>query len=172
MYYYAQIDKENVAFSILQSPVEINDAHMIARPIYDANEIGKQWTGFSFDKRAPAGSMAEMLITNIVADKVGCQYSTDFSRATVPVDVRLAFSAEYQADGQLLLEDGSYLFPIRSRDGRERVVVAEMHQGIITFSIHFEDSRVWELTEAMINADLPPERHMRFKGIKVFAVEA
>lgn len=33
------------------------------------------------------------------------------------------------------------------------------------------DSHAWE-TEAMINADLPPERHMRFKGIKVFAVEA
>lgn len=34
-----------------------------------------------------------------------------------------------------------------------------------------EGRHAWE-TEAMINADLPPERHMRFKGIKVFAVEA
>ena len=68
--------------------------------------------------------------------------------------------------------DGSFRVPIRSRDGRERVVIATVNQGVIAFSISFEDSRIWELTEAMINADLPPERHMRFKGIKVFAVEA
>jgi hypothetical protein len=47
-----------------------------------------------------------------------------------------------------------------------------MVQGVITFSVQFDDSRVWEVTEAVINGDLPPEARMRFQGVKVYVVES
>ena len=100
-----------------------------------------------------------------------CEY-THFTDSTVPVGTTLILSAELPTGAQVLAKEGGFRLPLRSRDGRERVVLASMAKGFIRFSVHFEDSRVWEVTEAMVNSDLPPERHMRFKGIRVFAVEA
>lgn len=114
----------------------------------------------------------EIVITDIQSDVGSFVHAQDFTDATVPVGGTLRFTAELRQAGQVLPVDDTFRLPIRSRDGRERVVLASMAQGIIRFSVHFEDSRVWEVTEAMVNSDLPPERHMRFKGIKIFAVEA
>jgi hypothetical protein len=171
MYYYAQIDENGIAFSILQTPYLIKESNMINRQKYDESDIGKKWDGVSFlsiENNAP-----EVHIVEIASDQNSeFEYSKELSEVFVSVGGRLFFRAELRKSGEILLVDDSFRFAFRSRDGRERVVAAQIKQGIITFSIHFEDSRVWELTEAMINADLPPERHMRFKGIKVFAVEA
>jgi hypothetical protein len=113
----------------------------------------------------------EIVITDIQCDRGGFVHAADFTDATVPVGATLAFTAELRVGAQVLPTDDSFRLPIRSRDGRERVVLASMVQGLITFSLLFDASRVWEVTEAVVNADLPPERHMRFRGIKVFAVE-
>lgn len=114
----------------------------------------------------------EIVITDIQSDVDSFVHAQEFTEATVPVGGTLRFTAQLRQAGEVLLLDDSFRMPIWSRDGRERVVLASMAQGIIRFSVHFEDSRVWEVTEAMVNSDLPPERHMRFKGIKIFAVEA
>ena len=140
-----------------------------------SNFTGLAWVELPYEappEPVPEPAMPEIVITGIAADREGFVHTPDFTDATVPVGATLAFSAELRAGDQVLALDDSFRLPIRSRDGRERVVVASMAKGFIRFSVHFEDSRVWEVTEAMINADLPPERHMRFKGIKVFAVEA
>ncbi|MCO5335384.1 hypothetical protein [Delftia tsuruhatensis] len=140
-----------------------------------SNFTGLAWVELPYEappEPVPEPAMPEIVITGIAADKEDFVHTPDFTDATVPVGATLALSAELRAGAQVLAKDDSFRLPIRSRDGRERVVLASMVQGVLRFSVHFEDSRVWEVTEAAINADLPPGRRMRFKGIKVFAVEA
>lgn len=115
----------------------------------------------------------EIAITGIVpSSPAGYTAKPDFTEVTVPVGVTLAFTAELRHSGQVIPIDDTFRMPIRSRDGRERVLVATMVQGVITFSVQFDDSRVWEVTEAVINGDLPPEARMRFQGVKVYVVES
>ncbi|PIF39770.1 hypothetical protein CLV01_1382 [Delftia sp. 60] len=140
-----------------------------------SNFTGLAWVELPYEappEPVPEFALPEIVITGIAADREGFVHTPDFTDATVPVGATLAFAAELRAGDQVLTLDDSFRLPIRSRDGRERVVLASMAKGFIRFSVHFEDSRVWEVTQAMVNSDLPPERHMRFKGIKVFAVEA
>ena len=140
-----------------------------------SNFTGLAWVELPYEappEPVPEPALPEIVITGIAADRAGFVHAPDFTDATVAVGTTLAFSAELRAGDQVLALDDSFRLPIRSRDGRERVVLASMVQGVLRFSVHFEDSRVWEVNEAVVNADLPPGRHMRFKGIKVFAVEA
>lgn len=139
-----------------------------------SNWTGMAWLELPFSAHAlpPEPLVPEIVITAMVGDKEGVTHTEDFTDATVPVGTTLNFTAELRAGGELQLLDDVFRMPIRSRDGRERVLLAPMTQGVISFSVHFDVSRVWEVTEALVNADLPRERHMRFAGIKVFAVEA
>ena len=61
-------------------------------------------------------------------------------------------TAELPAGAQVLAKEGGFRLPLRLCDGCERVVLASMAEGIIRFSVHFEDSRVWEVTETMVNS--------------------
>jgi len=143
-------------------------------PVDAGVSAGWGWTGAAFVAPASPQEMpqAEIILTGITSNvQEGFDLSPDLSDVTVPVGATLAFTAELRMHGQVLPLDDTFRMPIRSRDGRERVLAASMSQGVITFGVRFDDSRVWEVTEAVINADLPSERHMRFKGIKVFAVE-
>lgn len=151
-----------------------DDMTMTTEPgVMRSNWIGTGWSMLPF---APLPDVSEVqapeiVITDIQSDVGSFVHAQDFTDATVPVGGTLRFTAELRQAGQVLPVDDTFRLPIRSRDGRERVVLASMTQGVITFSLLFDASRVWEVSEAVVNADLPPERHMRFKGIKVFAVE-
>lgn len=139
-----------------------------------SNFTGLAWIELPYEMPPapqPEPSVPEIVITGIQCNQGGFVHAADFTDATVPVGATLAFTAELRVGDQVLPANDSFRLPIRSRDGRERVVLASMVQGLITFSLLFDASRVWEVTEAVVNADLPPERHMRFRGIKVFAVE-
>lgn len=130
--------------------------------------IVRRWPG----SEVPEAARPEVVITAIESQAAGFSHSADFSDVTVPVGATVLFTAELRMGTTLLALDDAFRMPIRSRDGRERVVLANMVQGVITFTVLFDDSRVWDVTEAVINADLAPEKHMAFKGIKVFVVEA
>lgn len=140
-----------------------------------SNFTGLAWVQLPYTPTEPVPPVPEqprIVITAIESDKPGMRHSGDFSDVTVAVGSTLRFTAELRLGGALLPLDDDFRMPIRSRDGRERVVLANMVQGVITFTVLFDDSRVWDVTEAVINADLPAERRMAFDGIKVFAVEA
>jgi len=138
-----------------------------------ANWTGVEWLELPYVAPAPQAGLVrpEIVITEVQSDRPGMVASEDFADITVPVGSTLDFTAELRAGGQVLPLDDSFRMPIRSRDGRERVLLATMAQGVIAFSVLFDDSRVWDVTAAVINADLPPEAHMDFRGVKVFAVE-
>ncbi|UCV00714.1 hypothetical protein [Acidovorax radicis] len=139
-----------------------------------ANWSGVAWVDVPYTRPIPliAPVQPEIVITAVQADMPGMVASEDFTDITVRVGSTLSFAAELRAGDVVLPIDDSFRMPIRSRDGRERVLLASMVQGVISFTVRFDDSRVWDVSEEVINADLPPEAQMRFHGVKVFAIEA
>lgn len=114
----------------------------------------------------------KIVITGIKENGVSL-IQTDFSEATTTIGKRLDFTAELRHPdlGFVLPVDDMFRMPIRSRDGREEVIKAVCVQGVITFSIDFTESRVWGVTEDVINADLPLDSLMGFDGITVFVLK-
>ena len=86
---------------------------------------------------------------------------------------RLEFTAElrHPTSGSVLPINDHFRMPIRSRDGREEIVLAQCTQGIIRFGIDFSDSRVWAVTEDIVNSDLPQEAQMGFAGITIYVLK-
>lgn len=122
------------------------------------------------EQRAPT-----MIITAITADAANDAKTVlrGLSDVTCPVGTTLSVSAELRGEGDTtLLVSDNFRMPFRARDGREKVLLAEMAEGIIAFDVPLRESGVWSVSEDMINESLPPERQMRFAGITVFVVEA
>jgi hypothetical protein len=154
-------------------PDNISTSNDPSRP--RSNFTGLEWVQLPYTPTEPVPELPQqprIVITAVDSDKPGMRYTDGFSDVTVPVGSTLRFTAQLRLGADVLPLDDDFRMPIRSRDGRERVVLANMVQGVITFTVLFDDSRVWDVTEAVINADLPAERRMGFDGIKVFAVEA
>lgn len=172
---YAQIDAARIVFAVSQLAVPVQALDMIPIESYDDTLIGKRHdaeTGAFVDVASPALNLPEIVITAVQSDTTGMVASADWTDITVPVGSTLAFTAELRgADAQVLPLDDAFRMPIRSRDGRERVLLANMVQGVISFAVRLDDSRVWDVSAEVINADLPPEARMAFAGVKVFAVE-
>jgi hypothetical protein len=121
---------------------------------------------------APAPFIPLIVITEIKEDGVVLN-QTDFSVVNTMVGKRLDFKAELRHPdlGFVLPVDDQFRMPIRSRDGREEVILAHSTQGIITFGIDFTESRIWTVTEEVINRDLPVEKRMGFAGVTVFVLK-
>ncbi|MCW8199291.1 hypothetical protein D8B23_12865 [Verminephrobacter aporrectodeae subsp. tuberculatae] len=65
-----------------------------------------------------------------------------------------------------------FRMPFRARDGRERILLARMVQGVISFTVSLPESGLWRVAEAAINEALPPEKQMQFDGITIYVVDA
>lgn len=84
----------------------------------------------------------------------------------------LTITAELRAGEVVVPLTSTFLMPVTSRDGRERVLQAAMVDGVATVVSPFAESGVWQVTEAEINSDLPPDMQMHFAGIRIFVVLA
>ena len=120
----------------------------------------------------PAPLRPVLVITDIASsDEERTEVRQDFKRVSCPVGTTLQIAAELRlVSGQLFPFSSVFLMPVVSRDGRERVLSAPMVSGVATVSAPFAESGVWQVTEAEINSDLPPQLHMSFAGIEIFVV--
>ena len=116
----------------------------------------------------------ELAITQITADAEH-QAGTvvhGMSEVTCPAGATLTFIAELRGpNGQVLPISDAFRMPIRSRDGREKVLIATMVEGVITILVPLRESGAWSVTEATVNEALPADRQMRFAGVQVYVVE-
>lgn len=62
--------------------------------------------------------------------------------------------------------------PFVARDGRERILLAPFEDGVATITTTVRESGCWQITEATINQDLPPEGQMQFAGLCIFVVQS
>lgn len=116
----------------------------------------------------------ELAITQISANPEHAARTVvhGLSEVTCPTGAVLTFMAELRGpDGQVLPVSDSFRMPIRSRDGREKVLIADMVNGVITVLVPLRESGAWSVTEQTVNEALPAGRQMRFAGVQVYAVE-
>ena len=125
------------------------------------------------EPEAPAEQIVPKIVITDITDLTGRLPQNEFSVVNTTVGKRLSFRAELRHPtlGVIIPVTDAFRMPIRSRDGREEVVLATCEAGIISFSIEFTESRVWSVTRDIINMDLPVESHMDFDGITVFVMK-
>ena len=87
------------------------------------------------------------------------------------VGATISITARIDVAGQLYPANESFDMPLTSEDGRVRPVRVMFENGRAVFAVAMADARIWNVTEAMINSSLPPEKHMRFAGLRVVAAE-
>ncbi len=118
--------------------------------------------------------LPELVVTAIEPDTghAAATQVRSLSDVTCPVGAVLHMRAELRgASGDLLPLSDSFRMPIRSRDGRERVLLAVMADGVMQLDVPLRESGAWSATQAFINEGLPPEQQMRFAGVTVYAYE-
>jgi len=113
-------------------------------------------------------------ITSIAADAAHTEHLMlkGLQEVTCTVGTVLEAEAELRLKGQLAPFDDSFRMPMRSRDGRERVLLGRMTQGRIAFRVSLPESGVWRVTESGINEAVPAEQRMTFAGLTIYVVEA
>lgn len=124
---------------------------------------------------APPVELPTVAITAIAVDEAHAdraQIASDFSSMKLPVGAVVTITAELQMLGQRVPGFvAEFAMPMRSTDGSMRHLAVGFEDGVAVFSAAMSDSKRWEVTQALVNSDLPPEMHMSFAGITITAVE-
>jgi hypothetical protein len=119
--------------------------------------------------------LAVVVIANVTVspEHVGrAQIAPDFSAIKLPVGAKVTIDAELQISGQRVPGFAAeFAMPLRSTDGLMRYLDVRFADGRTTFSALMSDSKRWEVTQELINSNLPPEMHMQFAGMVITAVE-
>jgi hypothetical protein len=122
----------------------------------------------------PADQRPTIVVTSITADPSHAAQLVlkGLREVTCLVGTELQAEAELRQAGALVPMDDAFRMPLRSRDGRERVLLGTMTQGQIRFRVTLPESGVWSVTEDAINEAIPPEQRMAFAGLSIYVVEA
>lgn len=122
----------------------------------------------------PADQRPTIVVTSITADTSHAAQLVlkGLREVTCLVGTELQAEAELRQAGALVPMDDAFRMPLRSRDGRERVLLGTMTQGQIRFRVTLPESGVWSVTEDAINEAIPPEQRMAFAGLSIYVVEA
>jgi|SRR5450830_1889277 len=123
---------------------------------------------------APEDQRATIVVTSLTADGAHAAHLVlkGLREVTCLVGTELQAEAELRHAGALVPVDDAFRMPLRSRDGRERVLLGTMTQGHIRFRVTLPESGVWSVTEDAINEAIPPEQRMTFAGLTIYVVEA
>ena len=170
---YAQIDSNGLCIAVSDLSGEVEAPHMIAVGEGDA-PLGKRWNGRAFVTPDPA-QRPTIVITAISAaapHNADTMVAPDLSEVTLPVGATLQVTAELQFDGRRVRRNDVFRMPLVSIDNRHRVLLAKLADGVLEVRAQMTESRIWRITEADINAALPPGEQMAFAGLTVYAVEA
>jgi hypothetical protein len=123
---------------------------------------------------APESPRARLVITSVEADAGHADQSLidGIHEATCPAGTTLTVYAELIGpDGEALPMSEAFRMPLRSRDGREKVLLATMETGQVTIHAPLRESGVWSVSEEAVNEGLPEAYRMDFDGFAVFVVE-
>lgn len=173
MHRYAQIDETGRCGAILESPTVIDAPHMIPRESVDVSLLGQIYDAGTDTFAPPAAPVRPAIVITSIEATPSEGLLVVGAEVTCAMDTVLTVHAELRAPGGAVLPlTDRFRMPLRSRDGREKVVLAEMTAGIITITVPLRESGRWAVTEAMINEALPPAAQMDFGGITIYVVEA
>lgn len=115
-----------------------------------------------------------IVITSVTSDKPQQSIIDGVSVATVPQGAVLTVAAELRtsAGGAVLARSDVFRMPLIASDGRERVILATMQDGLLSVVVPLRESGVWAITEEGINRAIAPDQRMQFAGLQIFVVIA
>lgn len=173
-YTYAQIDGSGVCFAISNLAAEVVSPSLIAISPGDY-PVGQRWTGSKWVAPvAQSDQSPGIVVENITTDAVSNAHTIiadNFVEVRTVVGAVLAITVRMEVGGQLYPANEAFDMPITSVDGRIYPKRVLFEAGRATFTITMTEPRIWIVTAEMINSSLPPEKHMRFAGLRVVAAE-
>lgn len=107
------------------------------------------------------------------ADKTAIRVDADgVTDVTCPVGTVLTVTGVLRdAGGAIVPLSDDFRMPFRSRDGREKILRADVVAGSATINVPLRESGAWSVTATTINESLPAALQMVFAGIRIFVVE-
>lgn len=172
---YAQLLADGVCFAVSQTHSPIEGPDLVEVPAYDESYIGKRHVGGGVFESVAPPARPRIVILSIAADAEHAAGTVIAgSEVTCPAGATITVHAQLQAPGGggLVALTDQFRMPMRSRDRRERMLLARMVDGAIEITAPMRDSGVWAVTEAMVNEGLPDAAHMAFDGITIYVYEA
>lgn len=117
-------------------------------------------------------TIPELVITAVTPDGGHASACVvELPEVTCPLGTTLSLAGEVRVGGQKVPVSGHFRAPIRASDGRERVVLAVITAGSLAATWTPSESGIWEVTEALINRDLPEASRFHFSGVKVYVLD-
>lgn len=133
---------------------------------------GWTWDGLDFHPPATPTPKPNLVITSLDVMNAPQGKATQIvgvSEATIPRGATISADVEIQANSQLIPVDLPFCrMPIKSTDGRITYAIVEIAGGRGTVVWTPELTGRWQITEILINSELPPEAHMSFDGVDIF----
>lgn len=126
-----------------------------------ATETKRHWSPIVSDDRL------RIAVTSLVCDQPNSLVSGNEVTCLEDAIITATVELHYPNDTLVPLTM-TFRMPVVARDGREIIVLAPFIDGVATISATFRASGVWQVTEAAINADIPPEMAMAFDGLAFF----
>jgi hypothetical protein len=142
------------------------DPGILSNPIW----AGDSWIDVPFPEPIPVAPKPVLTITSVSG---ALYYDTVKAEITIHAGTQLIVSSELSLDGTLMATfSDNFRMPVQAIDGREKIILSTITNGIGTTQWTPKDSGTWLVTEALINRDLPSESHIGFSGLKIFVLEA
>lgn len=132
------------------------------------------WSAPQAVPAVPTVQRPKLIITETTADADhAAQTQIKAGEITCLAGAVITFKTElHSADGAILPLTDTFRMPMRSSDGREKILLVQMVDGIATITAPMRESGTWSATETTINEALPESSQMEFAGVKVFVCEA
>ncbi|MFG5777717.1 hypothetical protein ACFIQF_11645 [Comamonas sp. J-3] len=172
---YALINADAICYGIANYDAALDPQPSYAIAIADgADTMGQRWTGKKWVAAATADQRPLIVVENI---KPNAEHNAVTIVADNMEEVRtlvgavLTLTVRIEVGGVLYPANEAFDMPISSVDGRVYPKRVLFEKGRATFDIALTEPRIWQVSEAMVNSGLPPERHMRFAGLRVVAAE-
>ncbi|WP_182343337.1 hypothetical protein [Comamonas koreensis] len=141
----------------------------------DDSRLGQRWTGKKWvSVPKPGDVQPTIVLESITADHANDTQTIvadTLSEVRTVVGATLTLAVRMDVAGQLYPINESFDMPLSSSDGRVRPVRVMFENGRALFSVAMTEARIWNVSQEMINSSLPPEKHMRFAGLRVVAAE-
>lgn len=168
MPYFAQLNDDDIAIAIIESAAKPATA-AIEIDHLDTDVLGSLWNGSAWV--ALPDNRPELVVGAIACDDPDALISPGDITCTVGSTVT-ATATLTAGDGSIIPLNAMFRMPLKARDGRERVLLVKLVNGVANLLAPLRESGVWVIDERNINEGLPAAQHMHIKTQMIFVTES
>ena len=157
------------AYDVVYSVVTINPTALYADKVAEQSCGACNLHWFS----APEETTPQIMIPTVVITNIdGGSFDPQQGELTLGVNTSFVATGELRIGGAIYTPyNGVFRMPIASLDGREKLILAHVVNGVVTINWTPTDSGIWSITSTLLNRDIPPEQHVSFTGLKIFVID-